>query len=47
MFARCKPNKLIADALGIPETTVKVHLSRIFEKLGAHKTGPPPSIVVW
>jgi DNA-binding NarL/FixJ family response regulator len=28
------PNKLIADALGIAEMTVKVHLSRIFDKLG-------------
>ena len=28
------PNKLISDALGLAEKTIKWHLSNIFEKLG-------------
>lgn len=31
-----EPNKMIGANLGISETTVKVHLSRVFEKLGVH-----------
>jgi two-component system response regulator DctR len=29
-----RPNKLIADALGISVRTVEVHRARIFEKMG-------------
>lgn len=31
-----KPNKVIARELGVQEVTIKLHLSRIFQKLGVH-----------
>ena len=34
LAVRGEPNKIIADVLQIAESTVKVHLSRAFDKLG-------------
>jgi DNA-binding NarL/FixJ family response regulator len=40
------PNKSIADELGISETTVRIHLTHAFKKLGAADRSAATSIAL-